>query len=65
MPSDALTLEVVKTRLRVFSSTAFDHKSERYIRDFCKENGTFIDYTITYKPEQNGKAERYSRSLLD
>lgn len=32
---------------------------------FCRRNGTFIDYSVPYTPEQNGKAERFNRSLLD
>lgn len=32
---------------------------------YCKENGTFIDYTIPYTPQQNGKTERFNRSLVE
>ena len=34
-------------------------------QDFCKANGTQLNYTIPYTPEQNGKAERFNRSLVD
>ena len=34
-------------------------------QDFCKENGTQLNYTIPYTPAQNGKAERFNRSLVD
>lgn len=34
-------------------------------RNFCRGNGTVLDYTIKYTPEQNGKAERYNRSLVE
>ena len=51
------------------STNSSEHNGREYIssefRDFCKENGTFIDYTITYTPEQNGKAERFNRSLVE
>ncbi|KRT78250.1 hypothetical protein AMK59_6683 [Oryctes borbonicus] len=40
-----------------------------YISDefktFCRENGIYMDYTTPYTPEQNGKAERFNRSLVD
>lgn len=35
------------------------------IKNYCKENGTFIDYTVPYTPQQNGKAERFNRSLVE
>ncbi|KAF2883951.1 hypothetical protein ILUMI_22209 [Ignelater luminosus] len=34
-------------------------------KNYCKNNGTFIDYTTPYTPEQNGKAGRFNRSLVD
>lgn len=35
------------------------------IKDFCKSNGTVIDYATPYTPEQNGKSERYNRTILE
>lgn len=35
------------------------------MKSFCRENGTVIDFTNPYTPEQNGKAERFNRSLVD
>lgn len=32
---------------------------------FCKENGTVMDFTNPYTPQQNGKSERYNRTLVD
>lgn len=32
---------------------------------FCAENVTVLDYTTAYTPEQNGKAERFNRSLVE
>lgn len=34
-------------------------------KDYCKENGIVIDYTVPYTPQQNGKAERFNRSLME
>lgn len=39
--------------------------SSQEFKKFCKENGTFIDYTTPYTPEQNGKAERFNRSVVE
>lgn len=35
------------------------------IKKYCRDNGTFIDYTVPYNPEQNGKAERFNRTLVE
>lgn len=35
------------------------------MKEFCKNNGTVIDFTNPYTPQQNGKAERYNRSLIE
>lgn len=32
---------------------------------YCRENGTFIDYTTPYTPQLNEKAERFNRSLVE
>lgn len=37
----------------------------REFKNFCKENGIILDYTTPYTPQQNGKAERYNRSLIE
>lgn len=34
-------------------------------KGFCQGNGIFIDYSTPYTPEQNGKAERYNRTLVE
>lgn len=33
--------------------------------NYCKEKGIILDYTIAYTPQQNGKAERKNRSLVE
>lgn len=33
--------------------------------EFCKENGIIIDFTVPYTPQQNGKAERMNRTLVE
>lgn len=39
--------------------------SSRAFQNFCQENGVIIDYTVPYTPEQNGKAERLNRSIVE
>lgn len=34
-------------------------------KSFCRNNGVILDYTIPYTPEQNGKAERMNRTLVE
>lgn len=33
--------------------------------EFCKMKGIVLDYTVPYTPQQNGKAERKNRSLVE
>uniref|UniRef100_A0A1Y1L115 Retrovirus-related Pol polyprotein from transposon TNT 1-94 n=1 Tax=Photinus pyralis TaxID=7054 RepID=A0A1Y1L115_PHOPY len=35
------------------------------LKNFCRDNGIIIDYTVPYNPQQNGKAERKNRSLVE
>uniref|UniRef100_A0A1Y1MQF0 Endonuclease n=2 Tax=Photinus pyralis TaxID=7054 RepID=A0A1Y1MQF0_PHOPY len=37
----------------------------RNFKNFCRENGVVLDYTIPYTPQQNGKAERKNRTLVE
>lgn len=34
-------------------------------KNFCRERGIILDYTVPYTPQQNGKAERKNRSLVE
>lgn len=34
-------------------------------RNFCKSKGIMLDYTVPYTPQQNGKAERMNRTLVE
>lgn len=33
--------------------------------NYCSDNGIIVDYTVPYTPQQNGKAERMNRSLVE
>lgn len=33
--------------------------------NWCKKNGTVLDFTAPYSPQQNGKAERLNRTILE
>lgn len=61
--------QMVQTKFRKRISTLrCDNGREYYSNEFknyCKENGTVIDYTVPYTPQQNGKAERFNRSLVE
>lgn len=39
--------------------------SSRDFVEFCRQKGIMLDYTISYTPQQNGKAERKNRSLVE
>lgn len=41
-----------------------EYRSKEF-QNFCKDNGIFIDYTVPYTPELNGKAERMNRSVIE
>lgn len=32
---------------------------------YCKQKGIKLDYTVPYTPQQNGRAERLNRTLLN
>ena len=61
--------QMVQTKFKKRISTLrCDNGREYYsneFRNYCKENGTVIDYTVPYTPQQNGKAERFNRSLVE
>lgn len=39
--------------------------SSQNFKNFCKEKGIKIQYTVAYNPEQNGVAERYNRTIME
>lgn len=41
-----------------------EYKSKE-LQQFCRDNGVFIEYTVAYSPEQNGKSERINRTLIE
>lgn len=62
-------IQMVQTKFNKRVSTLCCDNGREYVsRDmlqYCKSNGTFIDYTIPYTPQQNGKAERFNRTLVE
>lgn len=36
-----------------------------YFKNFCKQKGITLEYTMAYTPQQNGKSERMNRTLLN
>jgi len=53
----------ISTLTRCDNSKEYCFRSIVEFKNYCKENGTVIDYTVPYTPQQNGKAER--RSLVE
>lgn len=50
------------SRLRCDNGTEFNNK---LFKDFCKEKGINIEFTMIYTPQQNGKSERFNRTLVE
>lgn len=61
--------QMVQTKFKRRIATLRCDNGGEYIshdfKTFCKRNGTVIDYTNPYTPEQNGKSERFNRSLVE
>lgn len=34
-------------------------------KDFCKEKGVMLQYSLPYRPQQNGRAERINRTIIE
>lgn len=39
--------------------------TSKKMQEYCRQNGVVIDYTVPYTPEQNGKAERLNRTIVE
>ncbi|XP_076661161.1 uncharacterized protein LOC143365143 [Halictus rubicundus] len=39
--------------------------ANKELQDWCKNNGTILDFTVPYSPQLNGKAERLNRTILE
>lgn len=39
--------------------------TSQQLKDWCKNKGIKLDYTVVYTPQQNGKAERFNRTLME
>lgn len=39
--------------------------SSKQLKIWCKNKGIFINYTLPYTPQLNGKAERLNRTLIE
>ena len=53
-----------RTLKKVRSDNAGEYFSNE-IENFCKEKGILTEPTIPYTPQQNGKAERLNRTIMD
>lgn len=62
-------IQMVQSKFNKRVSTLRCDNGREYVSgdmlQYCKLNGTFIDYTIPYIPQQNGKAERFNRTLVE
>lgn len=54
--------EVKVKRIRCDNGGEF---TARTLKEFCWDNGIKIEYTQSYSPQQNGKAERMNRTIYD
>jgi len=62
-------IQMVQTKFNKRISVLRYDNGREYVsgdmKQYCRENGTTIYYTIPYTPQQNGEAERYNRSLVE
>lgn len=45
-----------------------DNSGENIVKEFqqyCRNKGIILDYVVAYTPQQNGKAERMNRTLVE
>lgn len=50
------------SKLRCDNGTEYTNKK---MKNYCRKKGIKLDYTVPHIPQQNGKAERLNRTLLD
>lgn len=62
-------VQMVETKFNSKISVLRCDNGKEYIpydlQEFCKRNGIIIDYTCPYTPEQNSKAERHNRTVVE
>lgn len=49
-------------KLRCDNGTEYTNEK---MKTYCRKKGIKLDYTVPYTPQQNGKAERLNRTLLN
>ncbi|RLU16796.1 hypothetical protein DMN91_010864 [Ooceraea biroi] len=50
------------SKLRCDNGTEYTNEK---MKSYCRHKGIKLDYTVPYTPQQNGRAERLNRTLLD
>lgn len=50
--------------LKLRCDNGTEYTSEK-MKTYCRKKGIKLDYTVPYTPQQNGKAERLNRALLN
>lgn len=50
------------SRIRCDNGKEYENKE---VSDYCKEKGIKVEVTIPYTPEENGKAERLNRTIIE
>lgn len=62
-------MKLIQSKFNTNITTSVCHNGGENITNkigkLCKTNGTWIDYTKPYTPEQNGKAEKINRSWIE
>eukprot|EP00833_Pecoramyces_ruminatium_P014940 jgi/Orpsp1_1/1188972/evm.model.d7180000068605.1 len=53
-----------KNNIKVFKSDGGKEFNNKKIKQFCKENGIYKDFSPPYNPENNGLVERFNQTII-